>query len=62
MGPKDFMTAALLAYESLAKTTAGNFSIGDSISSADVCLVPAVLGAQVWGVDLDALPTVMWTF
>jgi maleylacetoacetate isomerase len=59
---KDFMTAALLAYESLAMTTAGKFSVGDSVSLADVCLVPAVWGAQRWGVDFDALPTVMRIF
>lgn len=30
------------AYEKLASTTAGKFSYGDSITMADVCLVPAV--------------------
>ena len=56
---KDFMTDGLLAYEALASGTAGKFSVGDEISMADVCLVPAIWGAQRWGVDLGQMPVLM---
>jgi maleylacetoacetate isomerase len=56
---KDFMTDGLLAYEAIASSTAGKFSVGDQVSLADVCLVPAVWGAQRWGVDLNQMPVLM---
>ena len=56
---KDLMTDGLLAYEAIAINTAGEFSVGDQVSLADVCLVPAVWGAQRWGVDLDQMPVLM---
>jgi maleylacetoacetate isomerase len=56
---KDFMTDGLLAYETIASSTAGQFSVGDQVSLADVCLVPAVWGAQRWGVDLNQMPVLM---
>src|SRR2546423_5818491 len=56
---RDFMTDGLLAYEAIAVNTAGKFSVGDEISLADVCLVPAVWSAQRWGVDLDRMPVLM---
>ena len=59
---KDFMTDGLLAYEAIASSTAGKLSVGDQISLADVCLVPAVWGAQRWGVDLDQMPVLMRVF
>lgn len=59
---KDFMTDGLLAYEAIASSTAGNFSVGDQVSLADVCLVPAVWGAQRWGVDLDQMPVLLRVF
>lgn len=55
---REIMTAGLVAYEAVAKDTAGNFSVGDEISMADVCLVPAVWGAERFGVDFEAIPTV----
>jgi maleylacetoacetate isomerase len=56
---KDFMTEGLLAYEAIASSTAGKFSVGDQVSLADVCLIPAVWGAQRWGVDLNQMPVLM---
>lgn len=56
---KSFMTRGLLAYENVALTTAGAFSVGDSVSLADVCLVPAIWTAEKNDVDLGQLPTVM---
>ena len=59
---KELMTEALLAYETVAKETAGKFSVGDEISLADVCLIPAVWGAQRWGVELDKMPVLMGAY
>ncbi|KAF2092821.1 maleylacetoacetate isomerase [Rhizodiscina lignyota] len=52
---RELTTEELIAYERLAKRTAGKFSVGDEITLADICLVPAVWGAQRWGVDLQRL-------
>lgn len=56
---KDFMTRGLRAYESVISRTAGMYSVGDDVTMADVCLVPAVWGAEKNEVDLASLPTVM---
>lgn len=55
---REYMTRGLKAYEETAKRTAGEFSVGDEITMADVVLVPAVWGAERFGVDLEKLPTV----
>lgn len=54
---KEMMTAGLKAYEAIAKESAGKYSVGDEVSLADVCLVPAVWGAERFGVDFSELPT-----
>lgn len=55
---REIMTQGLLAYEAVAKDSAGEFSVGDEISMADVCLVPAMWGAERFGVDFGEMPTV----
>ncbi|UKZ95885.1 uncharacterized protein TrAFT101_010697 [Trichoderma asperellum] len=55
---KEIMTEVLEAYEMTAKDTAGQYSVGDNITLADVCLLPAVWNAQRYGVDLDAFPII----
>lgn len=55
---KEIMTEVLEAYEITAKDTAGQYSVGDNITLADVCLLPAVWNAQRYGVDLDAFPII----
>ncbi|KAM5347376.1 hypothetical protein ACJ41O_010381 [Fusarium nematophilum] len=52
------MADGLRAYEAVAATTAGKYSFGDEVTMADACLVPAIWGAQRFGVDLAAFPTV----
>ncbi|KAK4989393.1 hypothetical protein LTR50_003269 [Elasticomyces elasticus] len=56
---KKYMTRGLGAYEQVSSKTAGQYSVGDNVTLADVCLVPAVWGAERYGVELDKLPTVM---
>lgn len=53
---KELQERGLKVYERVVEETAGKFSVGDSITLADVCLVPAVWGAMRWGVDMDAYP------
>ncbi|KFY34066.1 hypothetical protein V494_07086 [Pseudogymnoascus sp. VKM F-4513 (FW-928)] len=55
---REIMTAGFEAFEAIIKDTAGEFSVGDEVSMADVVLVPAVWGAERFGVDFGALPTV----
>jgi maleylacetoacetate isomerase len=55
---KEIMTAGLRAYEAIAKESAGRFSVGDEVTLADVCLVPAIWGAERFGVDFGEMPTV----
>ncbi|KAJ5495781.1 Maleylacetoacetate isomerase [Penicillium diatomitis] len=55
---KDLIEDGLRAYETLASSSASRFSVGDQITMADVCLAPAVWGAERVGVDLSAFPTI----
>jgi len=55
---RELQEQGLAAYERVITATAGKYSVGDSITLADVCLVPAVWGAVRWGVDMTAFPTI----
>ncbi|KAE8151195.1 glutathione S-transferase [Aspergillus avenaceus] len=46
------------AYEAIVKGTAGEFSVGDDVTMADVCLVPTVWGAERAGVKVEEYPTI----
>jgi maleylacetoacetate isomerase len=48
----------LHAYEKLAAGSAGNYSVGDAITLADLCLIPQCYNAERYGVDLGEFPTV----
>lgn len=54
---KDLIEEGLRAYEATVSRSAGRFSVGDTITMADICLIPAAWGAQRVGVDLSAFPT-----
>lgn len=53
-GRKEFIRLKLNegfdAYEAMLVTCGGRYSVGDEVTMADVCLVPQVLQAQLWGV------------
>ena len=53
---KELIEDGLRAYEALASQTAGRFSVGDRVTLADVCLIPAAWGAERVGVDLASFP------
>ncbi|KAL4785249.1 Maleylacetoacetate isomerase [Aspergillus varians] len=55
---KDLIEDGFHAYEAIARHSAGKFSVGDTITMADVCLIPAVWGAERVGVDLGEFPTI----
>ncbi len=55
---KKYISQGLSAYEHIVKDTAGEYSVGDDITLADVCLVPALWGAERFDMDLKAWPTV----
>jgi maleylacetoacetate isomerase len=48
----------LAAYEALAKPVAGKFSYGDTLTLADLCLIPQCYNAARFEVSLDDFPTV----
>ncbi|KAJ5168666.1 Maleylacetoacetate isomerase [Penicillium canariense] len=53
---KDLIEDGLHAYETIVAGSAGQFSVGDQITLADICLIPAVWGAERVGVDMTAFP------
>ena len=54
---KKWIHNGLLSVEKSVKPKAGKYCIGDSISLADVCLVPQLYNAVRFGVDLSSFPT-----
>ncbi len=54
---RHFITQGLVALEQLAAPRAGAFLFGDSVSLADVYLVPQLYNARRWLVPLDTFPT-----
>ena len=56
------MTEGFAAYERLAAPSSGKFSYGDTITMADICVVPAVWRSARFGVDMDDYPTMKKVF
>ena len=50
--PKSFIADGLIAFERVAKDTAGTFCIGDSPTIAECCLIPQLTSARRFGVDI----------
>ena len=55
---KELMTEGLRAYDKVAEKYAGEYSVGDEITMADVALAPACEGALRFSIDLEQFPTV----
>lgn len=55
---QELMQMGLLPYESIVQTTAGKYSVGDDITMADACLVPALWNAERYGVSFNEFPTI----
>jgi maleylpyruvate isomerase len=56
---RHFVERGLRALEAEAQSGAGRFLVGESPTIADVFLVPQMLGARRFGVDLALLPTLV---
>ncbi|HZC38043.1 MAG TPA: maleylacetoacetate isomerase [Sphingomicrobium sp.] len=54
-----WISEGLGALEAMAKAGAGEFLFGDSLTIADVCLVPQLFNARRYNVPLDAYPTLL---
>jgi maleylpyruvate isomerase len=50
--PKSFIADGLVAFERVARETAGAFCVGDAPSIADCCLIPQLASARRFGVDI----------
>lgn len=50
--PKAFIADGLVAFERVARETAGMFCVGDAPSIADCCLIPQLASARRFGVDI----------
>ena len=48
-----------IGLEALMQRTAGLYAVGDSVTLADVALVPQVFNARRFGVDMDQFPTLV---
>lgn len=55
---KQLMTEGLAAYEAVSRVCAGTYSVGQGVTLADVCLLPAVWNARRFGVDMDQFPVI----
>lgn len=53
---RHFIADGLKAYEKLVSKTAGEFSFGDEVTMADLCLIPQVYNAKRQEMDLEGLP------
>lgn len=54
---KKLMADGLRAYEASAAKSAGKYSVGDQVTMADACLMPAYWNAERYNVDLSEFPT-----
>lgn len=48
----------LQAYETIVRQTAGRFSVGDTLTLADICLIPQCYSAARFDIDLTDYPTI----
>ncbi|HWE26667.1 MAG TPA: maleylacetoacetate isomerase [Polyangia bacterium] len=53
---RHFIAQGLAALAATAEQTAGKFLVGDTVTLADVCLVPQLYNARRFGVDLTLVP------
>jgi len=53
---KHFIDKGLRAYEAMIGD--GTYSYGDTVTIADICLIPQLYNADRWGVDLTDMPKI----
>ena len=55
---KHWISRGIEAYEKSVKNKAGKFSVGDTLTIADICLIPQVYNAKRFKLDMESLPTI----
>lgn len=55
----DVIDAGLAAVEKMVAETAGTYCVGDSVSIADLCLIPQIYNATRFKVDMSKFPTLV---
>ncbi len=55
---KEWISAGLIKLETLLQTTAKTYCFGDSLSIADLCLVPQIYNAKRFNADLTSFPVI----
>ncbi|GBG65199.1 hypothetical protein CBR_g49991 [Chara braunii] len=58
MWARDAIARGFGGFEDIIRRTAGIYCYGDQITLADVVLIPQLFGARLYGVNLDAFPTI----
>jgi maleylacetoacetate isomerase len=53
-----FLTKGLTAIEKILEETAGQYCIGNSVTIADLCLVPQVYSAKRFSISLENFPII----
>jgi len=56
---KFYITQGLQAVETMLEKTAGKYCYGDSVSMADLCLIPQLHNAERFKVDMSAFPKIV---
>ncbi len=57
-GIRHWITRGLSAYEKIVQKSAGSFSVGGSVTMADLCLIPQCYNALRFNVSLDQFPKI----
>lgn len=53
-----WINRGLEAFEKVIQKTSGKYSVGNSVTLADVCLIPQIYNAKRFNVDLSAFPNI----
>jgi len=56
---KHFITPGLAAFEMMISKFDGDFCCGDTVSLADICLMPQLYNADRWGADYSNCPNIL---
>jgi maleylacetoacetate isomerase len=54
---KEIVTKTFHGLEERVKETSGKYSVGDSVTLADIFVVPMVVNAYIWKIDMTQFPT-----
>ena len=55
---KRWISEGLAAIEAVVGVSAGTYCVGDNVSLADICLIPQVLNAHRYQIDMASYPTI----